>query len=117
MASGGLQFVTRSAAVKRLLAVLLIFLGGCGTFVFQGALPPNGAFTSFSGLVSVVHLSSVPNNGTFISVTIVTFLQSGTSSNLTFCGNIVNQFPVDTMVRVNFVPASPCSTVQLVVTL
>jgi hypothetical protein len=79
-------------------------------------LPATGA-TSFTGFVSIVHLGSVSNNGTFITVTIVTFLQSGTSSNFTFCGDVVNQFPLDNTVRVNFLSATPCSTVQGIVIL
>jgi hypothetical protein len=101
--------------MKRLLALLLVFfLAGCSGFVFVSNLPA-GSATSFVGFISIVHLGSVANNGPFITVTVVTFLQSGTSSNLTFCGNVVNQFPLDTMVRVNFVPATPCATVQTVV--
>jgi hypothetical protein len=101
--------------VKCLLAILLVFLlAGCSGFFFVSNLPAAGA-TSFVGFVSIVHLGSVSNNGTFITVTMVTFLQSGTSSNFTFCGNVVNQFPLDTTVRVNFAPATPCSTVQVVV--
>lgn len=104
--------------MKRLLALLLVFfLVGCSGFVFVSGGLPGNSFTTFSGLVSVVHLSSIPNNGTFISVTIVTLLQSGRSSNFTFCGNVVNQFPIDAMVRVNFAPATPCSTIQTVVIL
>ena len=101
--------------MKRLLVLLLVFLlAGCSGFVFVSNLPAAGA-TSFVGFVSIVHLGSVANNGPFVTVTIVTFLQSGTSSNFTFCGNVVNQFPLDTTVRVNFAPATPCSTVQTVV--
>jgi hypothetical protein len=100
--------------VKRLLALLLVFVGGCGGFVFQS---DTGSITSFSGLVTIVHLSSMANHGTFITVTVVTLAQSGISNSLTFCGDVVDQFPVDTTVRVNFVPASPCSTVQVVIIL
>jgi hypothetical protein len=49
-------------------------------------------------------------------VTVVTFLLSGTATTQTFCGNFVSQFPVNTMVRVNFSPGTPCATVQLIVT-
>ena len=97
------------------LALLLICLTGCSGFYFQNLPATGSSVTTFTGLVSVVHLSSVSNNGTFISVTIVTFLQSGNSSTFTFCGNFVNQFPVNTMVRVNFNPGNPCATAQLIV--
>ena len=97
------------------LALLLICLTGCSGFVFQGVPATTSSLATFSGLVSIVQLSSVNNNGTFISVTVVTFLQSGTSSTFTFCGNFVSQFPVNTMVRVNFNPGNPCATAQLIV--
>jgi hypothetical protein len=100
--------------VKRLLAVLLIGLVGCGGIVIQSNVGTGGV-TSFSGLVSIVQLSSVAHNGTFISVTVVTLLQSGTATNLTFCGNMASQFPVNTSVSVNFISAVPCSTAQLVI--
>jgi hypothetical protein len=102
--------------MRRLLAVLLIWLVGCGGVVFQGALGPADTILTTSGIVSVVQLSTVINNGTFISVTVVTFLLSGTATTQTFCGNFVSQFPVNTIVTVNFSPGTPCSTVQLIVT-
>jgi|RhiMetdeSRZDD1v2_1073273.scaffolds.fasta_scaffold164660_2 hypothetical protein len=98
------------------LALLLICLTGCsGVFYFHNLPVTGSSVTTFTGLVSIVQLSNVSNNGTFISVTIVTFLQSGTSSTFTFCGNVVNQFPVNTMVQVNFNPGNPCATAQLII--
>lgn len=101
--------------MKRLLAVLLIGLAGCGGIIIQSNVAPGGGTTSFSGFVSIVQLSSIAHNGTFISVTVVTFLQSGTATNLTFCGNVASQFPVNANVRVDFVSAVPCSTAQVVI--
>lgn len=100
--------------MKRLLVVLLIGLVGCGGIIIQSDGVAGGT-TSFSGFVSIVQLSSVAHNGTFISVTVVTFLQSGTATNLTFCGNVASQFPVNTNVRVNFISAAPCSMAHLVI--
>lgn len=94
---------------------MLIALAGCSGLVVQSNLTPTSSLTSFNGLVSIVQLSSVAYNGIFISVTVVTFLQSGTSTTLIFCGNLVNQFPSDTSVTVSFNPGSPFSTVQFVV--
>ena len=103
--------------MKRLLALLLVFfLVGCSGFVFVSNFPA-GSVSSCSGFVSIVQFGSVSHNGGSVSVTFVTFLQSGTSTSLTFCGNVASQFPLDTMVRVNFAPATPCSTVQAVVIL
>ena len=101
--------------MKRLLAVLLIGLVGCGGIVIQSDGVLGGGTTSFSGFVSIVQLSSIAHNGTFISVTVVTLLHSGTATHLTFCGNMASQFPVNTSVRVDFVSATPCSTAQLVI--
>jgi hypothetical protein len=32
-----------------------------------------------------------------------------------FCGNLVNQFPLNTTLRVDFTPGTPCSTVGAIV--
>ncbi|MCI0351159.1 MAG: hypothetical protein L0Z53_17180 [Acidobacteriales bacterium] len=103
--------------MKRLLALSLVFsLVGCSGFVFVSNFPA-GSVSSCTGFISIVQFGSVVHHGTSVSVTFVTFLQSGTATNLTFCGNVVNQFPLDAMVRVNFAQATPCSTVQTVVIL
>jgi hypothetical protein len=65
--------------MKPLLSVLLIALAGCSGFHFFSNFPATSV-TSVSGFVTIVHLGSVANDGTFISVTSVTFVQSGTGT-------------------------------------
>jgi hypothetical protein len=100
--------------MKLLLVLLLIGLAGCSGFVFVSNLPATGA-TSVVGFVSIVQLGTVVHDGAFVSVTFVTFLHSGTATNLTFCGNVASQFPLNTNLRVDFVSTAPCSTTQVVI--
>jgi hypothetical protein len=99
--------------VKRLLCVLLVsvLLGsvcGCGSkFFVRGALNSS----TISGTVSIVQLTTVVDGGSSVTVTLVTFLQSGTSSTMNFCGDQRMQFPVDQFVQANFTPGTPCASV------
>jgi hypothetical protein len=104
--------------VRRLLHVLLVFVlsvsfGGCGSkFFVSGALNSS----TISGTVSIVQLTTVVNGGSLLTVTLVTFLQQGTSSTMNFCGDQRTQFPVDQFVQVNFTPGTRCaSVIQIVV--
>ena len=100
--------------MRLLLAALLICLVGCGGIIFRASEGTN-TITTVTGFVSIVQLSTVVNNGTFVSVTLVTLLQSGTANTFTFCGNLVDQFPVNSSVSVNFISTPPCFTAQLIV--
>lgn len=100
--------------MKLLLVLLLIGLAGCSGFIFVSNLPATGA-TSVVGFVSIVQLGTVVHNGAFVSVTFVTFLHSGTSTNLTFCGNLASQFRLNTNMHVDFTPGTPCATARQVI--
>jgi len=54
-------------------------------------------------------------NGTFIDVTLITFLLNGNATTITFCGDQRNQFPVGPFVRANFTPGQPCADLITVV--
>jgi hypothetical protein len=105
--------------VKRLLSILLVvclimILTGCGNIFIRGAVP--GSFSTVSGLVSVVQLSAViGNNGTTVEVTLVTFLQNGTSSLIGFCGDQRSQFPMQQTVRADFNPGQTCASIVTIV--
>ncbi|MGH9538092.1 MAG: hypothetical protein ACRD3H_09210 [Terriglobales bacterium] len=91
-------------------ACLVSLLTGCGDVFFRGALPPAGV-SSVSGSVSVVQLSAViGEHGATVQVTFVTLLQNGASSTIGFCGDERSQFPMQQMVRANFNPGQPCSS-------
>jgi len=67
-------------------------------------------------MVSTVQLTTVVEDGTSVTVTLVTFLQSGTSRSMNFCGDQRALFPVDQFVNASFTTAPPCaSVVQIVI--
>jgi hypothetical protein len=105
--------------MKRLLSVLLAislipFCGGCGNVFLSASSQPG--FSTTSGLVSIVQLSSViGTNGTTVQVTFVTFLQEGTSSTVGFCGDQGSRFPMNQTVRTDFIPGQSCSSILVVV--
>ncbi len=93
---------------------LVLTLPGCGNIFIRGALPAGSS--TVSGSVSVVQLSAViGENGTTVQVTFVTFLQSGASSLVGFCGDQRSQFPMQQVVRADFNPGQPCASIITVV--
>ena len=103
--------------MRRLPAVILVvvFLAGCnGVTTFSAFSNPGIANTS--GTVSIVRFTAVIGpNGAFINVTIVTLVQNGFSNDNTFCGDVRNQFPMNSFVNVNFNPGQPCNTIVQVI--
>lgn len=77
---------------------------GCGDVTVSGALNQS----TFAGTVSIVRLT-VSNDGT--QVTFVTLITNMRSQDFTFCGNVVNQFPMNTSVQGSFTPGTPCGTI------
>ena len=93
---------------------LVLTLSGCGNIFIRGALPAGSS--TVSGSVSVVQLSAViGENGTTVQVTFVTFLQSGLSSTVGFCGDQRDQFPMQQIVRAAFNPGTPCASIVTIV--
>jgi hypothetical protein len=106
--------------MERLLAVLLscvLLVGsaGCGKIFVRGALGGSGIVQTATGFVSVVQFTDVSGNGTLIDVTLVTFLQNGSSTTLTFCGDQRTQFPMNAFVTANFTPGQPCAEVLTII--
>lgn len=92
-----------------LVVSLLLFCAGCGKVFVRGAIESG---STIQGLVASVQLGSV-RYGT-VQVTFVTFLQSGTSTTVGFCGDQTSLFPMDQTVTVDFNPGPPCATVIVV---
>ncbi|MBZ5704920.1 MAG: hypothetical protein LAN63_06165 [Acidobacteriia bacterium] len=102
--------------MKRLLSALLVvslllLCSSCGNIFVRGAIN----FSTISGFVSVVHLTTVIDGNASVVVTFVTFLQQGTSSTIGFCGDQTSQFPLSQMVTTNFNPGQPCATLIVVI--
>jgi len=87
-----------------LLAVSILVSVGCENTMLSGALNRS----SFAGTVSIVRLS-VSNNGT--QFTFVTLLNTMSSQDFNFCGNVVSQFPMNTPVQGSFTPGNTCGTI------
>jgi len=99
--------------VKRLLSLTLGFallaaLCGCGGKYFVGGAINIG---TVSGTVSAVELSTVSDNGASVTVTQVTFLESGMPNRLNFCGDQRTLFPVEQFVRASFTSTPACATI------
>lgn len=104
--------------MKRLLALLILLsliLAGCGGTVFLGGAINNGPIVVASGVVSIVRLTFASSgNGTSVTVTVVTLLQTSAAQTLTFCGSQVSQFPMNTFVSTQFTAGTTCSTLVTV---
>ncbi len=85
---------------------------GCGTvFIGFKFAPPVEA----SGFVSFVQVRIIStNDGTQVTVTAVTLVNSGLSQTRDFCGNVASQFPMNSFVVVSFNPGVVCGTVVAV---
>jgi hypothetical protein len=90
---------------------LLLLCSSCGDIFVGGAIN----FSTMSGFVSIVHLTTVSDGNGSVQVTFVTFLQQGTSSTMGFCGDQTSQFPLNQMVTTNFNPGQPCATIIVVI--
>ena len=102
--------------MKRLLSALLIvslllLCSSCGNVFVGGAIN----FSTISGCVSIVQLTTVIDGSASVLVTFVTFLQQGTSTTIGFCGNQTSQFPLNQMVTTHFNPGQPCATIIVVI--
>src|SRR5713101_2145003 len=95
--------------MRRILAVLLICLVGCGGGSFRGTFRSGSTVFSVSGFVSIIELTTLP--GTTIPVTIVTFLPDfGPATTVIFCGDLTQQLFLDDFATVNFTQGAICAT-------
>jgi hypothetical protein len=92
---------------------MLIGLVGCnGVTSFRvTTFQPTPTLFTVDGFVSSVQLTTIPGNGVFIDVTIVTFFNAGASSTATFCGDFIDAFFLDAFTRVIFLSGVPCATI------
>jgi hypothetical protein len=95
--------------MRRFLAVLLIFLSGCGGGHFQGTFRPSSPLFSITGFVTFVEFTTVLNSP--IAVTTITFLpEFGPVTTVIFCGDLTQQLFVDDFATVNFTQGPTCAT-------
>ena len=105
-------------SLQRLLLIGAISLTGCnGVVFFSAGFHPTNTLVTVSGLVSVIQITTIRSTGgTTTFVTVVTFLQSGTGSTIDFCGNVGDQFVVNTFTTVDFTQGPSCGTIIAVST-
>jgi len=103
----------RFASVQLLL--LCLFLPGCDTFFVGFVSNPGGGTMSISGTVSIVRLQYLRDPAGVTTFTAVTFVNSGTSTTINFCGDQGSSFPINRFVRADFSTGLHCSTLIAVV--
>ena len=95
--------------MRRIVAVLLICLLGCGGGSFQGTFRSGSPVFSLTGFVSFVELATIPDST--IVVTIVTFLPDfSPATTVIFCGDLTQQLFLDDFATVNFTQGPTCAT-------
>jgi hypothetical protein len=104
-------------AARAITLIGLLVLAGCGGVTFRATTLQSGStIQSTSGFVSIVQFTAMGDgNGTTVDVTFVTLAQSGAANQLAFCGNVANQFPMNSFVKVNFTPTPTCVSSFVVV--
>ena len=109
------QSVSRSASsVFTLLACLL--LTGCGQIFVGFVSNPQIPSSTLSGRVTAAVLSSVNDlHGNPLTVTIVTLTNGSLTSTPDFCGDQRAQFPINTVVQVDFTQETQCLSLVKVV--
>jgi hypothetical protein len=109
------QMVPRSAPALFTLLVCLL-LTGCGQ-VFVGFVSnPQVTSSTLSGRVTAAVLSSVNDlHGSPLPITIVTLTNGGLASTPDFCGDQRAQFPINTVVQVDFTQETQCLSLVKVV--
>jgi len=109
------QTVPRRAPALFTLAVWLL-LTGCGQIFVGFVSNPQIPSSTLSGKVTAAVLSSVNDlHGNPLTVTIVTLTNGGLASTPDFCGDQRAQFPINTVVRVDFTPEPQCFSLMKVV--
>jgi hypothetical protein len=110
------QTVPRSAPALFTLAVWLL-LTGCGQIFVGFVSNPQIPSSSLSGRVTSAVLSSVNDlHGNPLTVTVVTLTNGGLTSTPDFCGDQRAQFPINTVVQVDFTQETQClSLVKIVI--
>jgi hypothetical protein len=100
--------MNRLLSATLLSALIASSLGCSGVFSVSGAIH-NGSVVT--GTVSVVELSTVIDNGAFVTVTFITLTTDGLPARNTFCGDQTPFFPMNQFVTATFTPGTPCLSV------
>jgi hypothetical protein len=102
--------------MRRFAVVVFVLIAGlalsCGGVVFFVSTDGhNVSVFSASGTVSIVQLT-VSNGNQF---TVVTLFNTTGAQTFNFCGNVVNRFPMNASVTVNFTNRNGCSSINTII--
>lgn len=86
-------------------SLLALLLCGCGNVRVNG----NAQFNSITGFISSVQVTSNDSSANG-QLTVVIFLNQGSSQTVNFCGNVSNKMPLNQTATVNFTSGASCST-------
>jgi hypothetical protein len=96
--------------MRRILAVLLISVLGCGGDSFRGTFLPGNAVFTVSGFVTFIEFRTFPEST--IPITTVTFLPDFEPvTTVIFCGDLTQELFLDDFATVDFTEEPDCATV------
>jgi hypothetical protein len=96
--------------MRRILAVLLISVLGCGGVSFRGTFLPGNTVFTVSGFVTFIEFRTFPEST--IPITIVTFLPDfKPDTTVIFCGDLTSELFLDDFATVDFTEGPDCATV------
>jgi hypothetical protein len=99
--------------MRRILALLLFCLLGCGGGGFRATFRSSNPIFSVTGFVSFIEFTTVP--GVTIPVTVVTFLPDFSPvTTVIFCGDLTQQLFLDDFATVNFSQGPSCATALVI---
>jgi hypothetical protein len=95
--------------MRRILAVLLISVLGCGGVSFRGTFLPDNTVFTVSGFVTFIEFRTFRESR--IAVTTVTFLPDfGRDTTVIFCGDLTQELFLDDFATVDFTEGLDCAT-------
>lgn len=99
----------RRSLSRNIFIFLLWLLTGCGN-VFVGFVSnPQIPSSSTVGKIAEVNLGTVNDaNGNPLTITAVTLVQNGLASTSSFCGDQRTRFPLNQIVKIDFVKETEC---------
>jgi hypothetical protein len=96
--------------MRRILAVLLVCVLGCGGVSFRGTFRPGNTIFNVTGFVTFIEFTIVPKS--IIPVTTVTFLPDFEPvTTVVFCGDLTQELFLHDFASVDFTEGPDCATV------
>jgi hypothetical protein len=95
--------------MRRILAVLLVCVLGCGGVSFRASFQPDNTVFSVTGFVTFIKFTTFPEST--IPITTVTFQPDFKPvTTVTFCGDLTQELFLDDFATVDFTEGPDCAT-------